>query len=108
MPSPIVISGFLWQQMGTDAETRSQASCGESKLEVSIMSLLGEHPWPLGGGGVKILGAKGMEDTRRTQPTESTKQGAYGLTETEAACTGPAGVCIRSLLYVVAVSLVFL
>lgn len=77
-------------------------------MEVSIISFLGEHPWLLGGGGVKILGAKGMEDTRRTPSTKSTKQGTYGLTETEAACTGPAGVCVRSLLYAVAVSLVFL
>ena len=37
-----------------------------------------------------------MEDTRRTRPSESTKQGSYELTETEAASTGPTWVCPRS------------
>ena len=50
-----------------------------------------------------------MEDTRRTWPTESTKQGSHELTETKVAITGPAWVCIRStVLHVMAVNLVFL
>jgi hypothetical protein len=36
-----------------------------------------------------------MEDTRRPWPTESTKQGSYGFTETEAASTESALVCPR-------------
>jgi hypothetical protein len=35
-----------------------------------------------------------MEDSRRTRPSESTKQGPYELTETEAASTGPTWVYI--------------
>lgn len=34
-----------------------------------------------------------MEETRRTWTTESIKQGLHGLTEPEAANTGPAWVC---------------
>ena len=41
-----------------------------------------------------------MEDTRRTWPTESTKQGSHGLTETEAAIMDPALVCTRSSDYI--------
>lgn len=38
-----------------------------------------------------------MEDTRRTQPNESTKQSSYGFTETEAASMhGACKVCTRS------------
>lgn len=47
-----------------------------------------------------------MEATRSARPTtESTKQGAYGLTETEVENMGPAGGCSRKVLctYVVAV-----
>lgn len=36
-----------------------------------------------------------MEDNRRTQPSEPTKQGAYELEDTEAASTGPTWDCIR-------------
>lgn len=32
---------------------------------------------------IKNVGAKVVEDTTRTLPTESTKQGSKGLTETE-------------------------
>lgn len=32
-------------------------------------------------------------------PSESTKQDAYGFPETEAASTGPAWICTRSLAY---------
>lgn len=35
-----------------------------------------------------------MEDTRRTQVSESTKQGAYELTETQTASTGVTQVCL--------------
>ena len=38
-----------------------------------------------------------MEDTRRTWPTESAKQGSQELTE--GTSTGPAGVCSRSSAY---------
>lgn len=34
-----------------------------------------------------IVGVRGVEDTRGTWPTESTKQGSWVLTETEAATT---------------------
>jgi len=36
-------------------------------------------------GGRRIIGGRGVEDIRRTQPTESNKQRLYGLTESEAA-----------------------
>ena len=48
-----------------------------------------------------------MEDTRRTQPTESTTQGRYRLMEMEAASTEVAWVCTRSsALHFMPVSLV--
>lgn len=40
-----------------------------------------------------------MENIRRTQPTESTRQGSYGLTETEAASTVHARVYTRSFAF---------
>lgn len=45
-----------------------------------------------------------MEDTRRTQPTESGKQGSYGLTETGACMGLHQDLCI----HVVAIGLLFL
>lgn len=36
-----------------------------------------------------------MEDSRRTWPTEPTKQSSHGLTETEAVSRSPAWVCTR-------------
>ena len=41
-----------------------------------------------------------MEDTSRTQPTESTTQSSYGLTETEAARAEITCVCTRFSVYV--------
>lgn len=35
MSYPVVIRGFLWQQMGTDAEAHSQTLCGPSLNEMS-------------------------------------------------------------------------
>lgn len=35
------------------------------------------------------VGARQVKDTMRTRPTDSTKQGPQGLTETEAAITEP-------------------
>lgn len=51
-----------------------------------------------------------MEDSKRTCPTESTKQGSHGLTETEVASPGLAWVCPRSSEYMlcIVVSLAFL
>lgn len=38
----------------------------------------------------------GTENTRITRSYELTKQGAYKLTETESASTGPTWICTRS------------
>jgi hypothetical protein len=43
---------------------------------------------------------KGIEDSRRTSSSESTEQGSYELTESEAASTGPTQVCTRSSVYI--------
>ena len=40
---------------------------------------------------VVVRGAEGIEDTRRSWLTESTKQGSPGISETEEASTGPRG-----------------
>jgi len=42
---------------------------------------LGEHR---GKGGGRTVGARGVEDTRKTHPAEPTKHGTQELTETEA------------------------
>jgi hypothetical protein len=44
--------------------------------------------------------SKGMEDNRRTWPTESTKQGSHGFTEAEVASMMPARDCARSSVYI--------
>lgn len=41
-----------------------------------------------------------MENTRRTRPSKSTQASSYELTETGAACPGPARVCTRSFAYI--------
>lgn len=41
---------------------------------------------------LRIVGARGVEDTRRTQSMESTKQGSQGFTGTEATRTDPVWV----------------
>lgn len=42
-----------------------------------------------------------MEDTRRSQPIESAKQGSYGLTETESEPAGPPhSCCIVTMLHI--------
>jgi hypothetical protein len=41
-----------------------------------------------------------MEDTRRAQPSESTKQGSYEHTEVKAATTGLTWVYIRASAYI--------
>ena len=51
---------------------------------------------------------EGMEDTRRTRPSELSKQDAYELTETEATSTGPRGLHQVLYIYIVAISLVCL
>ena len=40
-----------------------------------------------------------MKDTRTTCPTDSIKQGAYGLTKIEMANTGLTGFCTSSFVY---------
>jgi hypothetical protein len=54
-------SGLIQEPMGTDAEIHSQI----------LNSAQGT-----GGRGRRIVGAKGVKDTRKIQPTESTKQGS--------------------------------
>ena len=64
----------------------------ESKLEVSIGSFpleMRENP----------LDTQRIENMRETWPIESAKQDAHGLTESEAASSGPAWVCTRSSAY---------
>jgi hypothetical protein len=42
---------------------------------------------------------EGLGYTRRTRPSESTEQGAYELTEPDAASTGSEWVCTSSSVY---------
>lgn len=57
---------------GSDSKTL----VGKAKLEISIRSLLLKLGKPQGRRGGRIVEAREIEDSRRTQPTESTKQGA--------------------------------
>ena len=68
----------IQQLMGADAETHNQ-TLGEVKGTPQRRER-------------GIAGARGVEDTRRTQPTEPTKQGSWGLIETEATITDPVWV----------------
>lgn len=62
---------------------------------MSLLLQLKEHHIRVGG----IVAAKGIEHTRRARPTEPTKQGPQGPTETEAAAVEPALVFARSSEY---------
>lgn len=78
--------GFPWQQMCTDTETYSQTLHRKS-LNRACPS--GPSPWRLGNLEEKweerLQKSERMEDRRKTQPTESTKQGSHCLPDTEAA-----------------------
>lgn len=63
-----------------------------SKLKVSIMSLPSETVKTCRRVGGKSVGVREMEDSRSIWTTESTKQGSYGLKETEVASMGTAMV----------------
>lgn len=93
------------------AEDPRQMLYGESKLVVSIGPLSLELRARSVGNPTeeqRLQGSEIMEDTRRAWPTESAKPSSHGLTETEAENIGPARVCTRSSVHVVAVSLMFL
>lgn len=71
--------GFILKLMGADAETRAKHT-ERAQMKLFIISLLLELREPNGtGGGRRIVGAGGVEDTRRTQPEELTKLGLYEL-----------------------------
>ena len=67
----------------------------EAKLEYSIRSL--NEPHARRGG--RIITARGVKDTRIIQPTESTKQGSWGFTETEEAILEHCSVLRSSACY---------
>ena len=48
-----------------------------------------------------------MEDTRRTRPSESAKQSACELAETEAASTGATPLCLQCVVYILLVYSVY-
>lgn len=52
----------------------------------------------------RLQGVEGMEDTKKIQPTESTKQGTYGLIETETASKGPC-MCLHQVVCIYGVSI---
>jgi hypothetical protein len=68
----------------------------ELKLELSVRSLLFGAQEPHGRGGRRIVGVRGAKDTRRTQPTEPTKQGTQWHTETGEVAMEPAWLYARS------------
>lgn len=70
----------------------------ESKLEVSTGKKEGRK---------HCRCQEGIEDMRRTRPTESTKQGSHELTETQVTNTGPASICTKDFEDVLGVRLVF-
>ena len=49
----------------------------------------------------KFVGVRGNLDTGRIWYTKSTKQGSYGLTDTEMERTGPARICVFVLALIV-------
>ena len=49
-------------------------------------------------------GRQGIEDTRRTRPSKIKEPSSYAVTEIEATSAGPAGVCTRSLAYILQLS----
>jgi hypothetical protein len=49
-----------------------------------------------------------MGTQRKQGPLNQHDQSTYELTETEAACTGPAKVCTRSFVYLLCVYIIFM
>lgn len=64
-------------------------------MEISVGPLTSELRELSGRGGGRIVRGRGIEDTWRTWPTESTKRTSMALTETEVAIMGPAWVCTK-------------
>lgn len=85
-------SGNRWEPLQRPTARHAQRKL---KLGVSIGSL-SSAVWEPCGRGWKDCKSRGVEDTSRTWPAESTKQGSNGPAETEAARMGPAWVCTRS------------
>lgn len=77
-------SDRLWEQMQRHTATFFQSLWNP------------EEGWREG----RICRSRGFEDTKITQPTESTQQSSQGLTDTETAITEPAWLCIKSSAYV--------
>lgn len=97
-------SGNRWEQ--TQRTTGRHYVESDSKLGVSFRDL------PSGNSAeeeIEIqLESDGMEDTKKTFPNESTKQGVYGFIETKGTSTVPAGGLTKSFwAHVVAFSSVF-
>lgn len=85
---------------GEEVETHSQ-TYGEKYLNQRSLSFpsyqSSGNPGETGAGGLYEL--ESMEDTRRTWPTQSTKQGLHGLTETGAVIMRSAWVSTRFCVY---------
>jgi hypothetical protein len=101
VPCPVVIrEAYLDSRWEWIQKSAASYVNRESKSQFSISSVLLELRQSCGRGGGKIKGSEGMEDTRRTQLTESTKQGVFGLTETEVASMGPAWIFTKFSVYI--------
>ena len=94
-------NGNMCRDEQSDVRERGERK-RESKWEVSIKSLHSELRESCRRGGRKIVRARGDGGHQEKKPSESTKQGAYKLTETEAASTEPTWVYTSSSAYVLA------
>lgn len=99
---------FFLQQAGTDTETHSQTIHRESQKHAAINGMSPINSLLRAQGTLQkksLEDAEGMEDTKRTRSSESTKSRLYGVTETEPASTEPSQVSNRSSLYILRISM---
>jgi hypothetical protein len=75
---------------------------------LSWRSLSDPSPWRSEKEEKRKQESEGMEDKRRIWSTKSTRQGSYGLADTEVASMGPARISAKFSEYVMAVILAFL
>lgn len=72
---------FLLPQTGTDAETLSQTLVGESLGCIALDGVSSLNPFPMSSGHPteekteRLQDPEGIKNTRRTKPSETTKQG---------------------------------
>lgn len=95
MPCLFTIKESFYGSRWVGTESHSQTQCRESLGILRWVPPLrdGENPWEKGR---ELWKLEWIEDTKRTWPSESTRQVSHRFTETEGASAGLARLCTKS------------